>query len=124
MQDLLRNKIIGHVHITDNFGYHDEHLTPGEGTAPIKEFLQRLETEGYKGTIVGEPGGQPEGKIFQAMTGSWGLSNYSMYRLDGQPRSWSDIEGSYFGKTEGPRFVVGDFAPSKDWTLWSEIPLE
>ena len=124
VQDLLKNNIIGHVHITDNFGYHDEHLTPGEGTAPIKEFLQRLETQDYKGTIVAEPGGQPEGKIFQSMTGAWGLSNYSMYRLDGMSRSWSDIEGSYFGKTEGPRFVVGDFAPSKDWTLWSEVPLE
>ena len=124
VQDLLKNNIIGHVHLTDNFGYHDEHLTPGEGTAPIREFLQRLETEGFKGTIVAEPGGQPEGKIFQAMTGAWGLSSYPMYRLDGMSRSWSDIEGSYFGKTEGPRFVVGDFAPSKDWTLWSEIPLE
>jgi len=124
VQDLFKNKIIGHVHLTDNFGYHDEHLTPGEGTAPIKEFLQRLETEGYKGTIVAEPGRQPEGKLFQAMTGAWGLSNYSMYRVDGMGRSWSDIEGSYFGRTEGPRFVVGDFAPSKDWTLWSEVPLE
>ena len=124
VQDLLRNKIIGHVHLTDNFGYHDEHLTPGEGTAPIREFLQRLETEGYTGTIIGEPGGQPEGKIFQAMTGSWGLSNYPMYRLDGLARSWSDIEHSYFGQVEGPRFIVGETAPSKEWSLWSEVPLE
>lgn len=124
VKSLMKDNIIGHVHVTDNFGYHDEHLTPGEGTAPIKEFLQRLETEGYKGSIIGEPGGQPEGQVFKAMTGTWGLSDYGMYRVDGMSRSWSDIEGSYFGRTEGPRFVVGDFAPSKEWTLWSEVPLE
>ncbi len=124
VKDLLKSGIIGHVHLTDNFGYHDEHLTPGEGTAPIKEFLQRLETEGYKGTIIGEPGGQPEGQIFKAMTGSWGLSDYPIYRINMQASAWSDIENSYFGRTTSPSFVVGDFAPSKEWSFWSEVPLE
>ncbi len=124
VKDLVQSGIIGHVHLTDNFGYHDEHLTPGEGTAPVKEFLQRLETEGYKGTIIGEPGGQPEGQLFKAMTGSWGLSNYPIYRVGMEGSSWSDIENSYFGRTASPYFVVGDFAPSKEWSLWSEIPLE
>ena len=124
VQGLLKDKIIGHVHITDNFGYHDEHLTPGEGTAPIKEFLQRLETEGYKGTIVAEPGGQSEGQLFRTLTGAWGLSDYPMYRVDRTGLSWTDVQGSYFGRTESPRFVVGDYAPSKEWTLWSEVPLE
>lgn len=124
VQGLLKDKIIGHVHITDNFGYHDEHLTPGEGTAPVREFLQKLEEKGYKGTIVAEPGGQPEGQLFRSLTGLWGQSNYGMYRVDGMQRSWSDIENSYFGYSGAPRFVVGDFAPSKDWSLWSEIPLE
>ena len=124
VQDLFKNNIIGHVHITDNFGYHDEHITPGEGTAPIKEFLQRLETEGYKGTIVAEPGGQSEGQLFRTLTGAWGLSDYPMYRVDRTGLSWTDVQGSYFGRTESPRFVVGDYAPSKEWTLWSEVPLE
>lgn len=124
VKDLVKSGIIGHVHITDNFGYHDEHLTPGEGTAPVKEFLQRLEIEGYKGTIIGEPGGQPEGQLFKAMTGSWGLSNYPIYRIGMEGSAWSDIENSYFGRTRSPTFVVGDFAPSKDWSFWTETPLE
>jgi len=124
VEDLTKNKILGHVHITDNFGYHDEHLTPGEGTAPIKELLRKLEEKGYKGNIIAEPGGQPEGQLFKSLTGAWKLSNYPIYRVDSEQRSWTDIENSYFGRTGSPSFVVGDYAPSKDWTLWSETPLE
>ncbi|MBI2499147.1 hypothetical protein HYV88_02800 [Candidatus Woesearchaeota archaeon] len=124
VDDLTKSKILGHVHITDNFGYHDEHLTPGEGTAPIKELLRKLEAKGYKGNIIAEPGGQPEGQLFKSLTGAWKLSNYPIYRVDSEQRSWTDIENSYFGRTGSPTFVVGDYAPSKDWTLWSETPLE
>ena len=124
VDDLTKSKILGHVHITDNFGYHDEHLTPGEGTAPIKELLRKLEAKGYKGNIIAEPGGQPEGQLFKSLTGAWKLSNYPIYRIDSEQRSWTDIENSYFGRTGSPTFVVGDYAPSKDWTLWSETPLE
>ncbi|MEK6934538.1 MAG: TIM barrel protein [Nanoarchaeota archaeon] len=124
VEDLTKNKILGHVHITDNFGYHDEHLTPGEGTAPVKELLRKLEKKGYKGIIVAEPGGQPEGQLFRSLTGAFKVSNFPIYRVDSTQRSWTDVEGSYFGKTSGPTFVVGDYAPSKDWTLWSETPLE
>lgn len=124
VEDLTKSKILGHVHITDNFGYHDEHLTPGEGTAPIKELLRKLEAKGYKGNIIAEPGGQPEGQLFKSLTGAWKLSNYPIYRVDSEQRSWTEIENSYFGRTGSPTFVVGDYAPSKDWTLWSETPLE
>jgi len=122
--DLQKEKIIGHVHLSDNFGYYDEHVTPGEGTAPIKEFVEKLQKDKFKGAMIVEPGGQPEGQIFSALKGAWRALSSPAYRLDTAGMAWTDVDQSYFGRTGSPTYVVGDYAPSKDWTLWSETPLE
>jgi hypothetical protein len=31
------------------------------------------------------------------------------------PYGWNNFYRSYFGRTEGPRFVVGDYSPSEDF---------
>jgi len=36
---------IGYVHIHDNHGHEDEHLSLGRGTIPLKETLETLEAE-------------------------------------------------------------------------------
>ncbi len=38
--------MIKHVHLTDNFGYSDSHLTPGMGNVPTKEILKEMEKAG------------------------------------------------------------------------------
>jgi hypothetical protein len=124
VKDLAKEGIIGHVHISDNFGYYDEHLTPGEGDVPLKDFVKELKEQGYEGDFIVEPGGQPEGQTFKALTGAWTNFTSPMYRIDTHSRSWTDIEGTYFGRTGSPSYVVGDYSPSKDWTLWSETQLE
>lgn len=125
IKKLTKDGIIGHVHLTDNFGYYDEHLSPGEGNAPIQKFVERLKETKYKGRIIAEPGGQREGQHYRVLTESWKLLGSPMYRIDSMSRSWTDIESSYFGRApQSPYFIVGDYAPSKDWTLWSETPLE
>ena len=35
--------LVRHVHITDNFGFHDSHLPPGMGNVPIREIMEKLE---------------------------------------------------------------------------------
>jgi len=118
---LTKDGIIGHVHITDNFGYYDEHVTPGEGSAPIKEFVKELKKSGYKGKMIIEPAHQD----YQAMTGAWRTLNSPIYRIDGSTQSWTDISGSYFGRTSSPGYLVGEYAPDpKEWTFWSETKLE
>ncbi len=124
VKDLIKEGIIGHVHLHDNFGYHDEHLRPGEGEAPIKEFLKELEKEGFKGKIIAEPGGQKQGQYHTVWTSAIGLSASPIYKIGSASRTWTDIQGSYFGRTGSPGYVVGEYAPSRDWTLWSEVPLE
>lgn len=124
VKELVKSGIIGHVHMHDNFGYHDEHLRSGEGNAPIKEFIEELEKEGFKGKIISEPGGQKQGQYHTAWTSAIGLSKSPIYKIGSSARSWTDIQGSYFGRTGSPSYVVGEYAPSRDWTLWTEVPLE
>ncbi len=50
-------KHVKHVHLTDNFGYSDSHLPPGMGNVPIKEIMERLDKENFKGTKIVEAGG-------------------------------------------------------------------
>lgn len=120
VKDLNDRGIIGHVHVSDNFGYADEHVTPGQGKAPIKEFIAALSEAGIKDVIV-EPGHQD----YKAMLGGW--REFGSHIYGGPPPargSWSDIEHSYFGQVQRPYFVFGDYAPSQDFTLWSQVPLE
>ncbi len=125
VSQLTKEGIIGHVHISDNFGYYDEHLAPGEGSVPIKEFAEELEKQGYKGPMIVEAGAQAEGTEYETLTGAFKTLNSPIYRVDGLSQTWSDIQTSYFARTSGtPGYLVGDYVPSKDWTLWSETPLE
>ncbi|MDO8628632.1 MAG: TIM barrel protein, partial [Nanoarchaeota archaeon] len=117
--------LLGNIHLSDNFGYHDEHLRVGEGNAPITELLKGLEKEGYKGHYIAEPGGQKQGQFHTAWTHALGLADSPIYRTDRTSRSWTDISGSYFGNTPGPNYLVGEgVVPSKEFTLWSQVPLE
>lgn len=34
--------VVKHIHVTDNFGFSDSHLAPGQGTVPIREQLEKL----------------------------------------------------------------------------------
>jgi len=124
VRGLVKDKIIGHVHLSDNFGYQDEHIEMGEGNAPLQEFFKILKEEGFEGTIVAEPGGQREGQLHRAWTSALELGGSPIYRIDATSKDWTDIGGSYFGRTQSPNFMVGDYIPSKDWTLWSEVPFE
>ena len=126
---LNEEKIIGHVHISDNFGYYDEHLTPEEGTAPITEFVNRMKKAGFKDPMIVEWGAQStEHEPYGAMLGSWAkLASSPLYRIDGLQQSWTDIEQvGYFGRASSPNFIIGNYGPSKDWNAWgwSEASIE
>ncbi|MBU2633950.1 MAG: hypothetical protein KJ674_01775 [Nanoarchaeota archaeon] len=49
-------KFVKHTHLTDNFGFSDSHLPPGMGNVPIKDMLQELEKQGFKGKGIVEAG--------------------------------------------------------------------
>ncbi len=130
-KDLADNKILGHVHLSDNYGYHDEHLTIGDGNAPVKEFLDIVKKAGIDEFIV-------EGGSFNPLTAlprAWnflGSPIYSVFKPGLVEQTWSDgivggFHQSYFGRTEAPRYIIGDFAPSEDYKgapFYGGTPLE
>jgi len=122
VKDLLKSNVIGRAHISDNFGYYDEHVTPGQGIVPIKEFIAELKKAKVEDVIV-----EPAHQDIKALLGAWehfGSSIYSALMPWGGKDRWSDIQHSYFGRTAGPNYIVGESRPSEDWVLWSGMPLE
>jgi len=115
VDELNKEKVIGHVHVTDNFGYYDDHLKPGMGKAPIKEIVENLKSHGVRDIIV-EQGAEK----FETMLGGWKEFGSPIYGVG----RWSEVEHGYFGKTKSPYFLFGDNAPSQEWMLYSQAPLE
>lgn len=44
------------LHLSDNRGIHDDHLGLGQGTVPLQELMQIIESHNYTGSIVVETG--------------------------------------------------------------------
>jgi flagellar biosynthesis/type III secretory pathway chaperone len=49
---------VKHVHITDNFGFEDSHLPTGMGNVPTDKLIKEMKSQGFKGKIISEAGGQ------------------------------------------------------------------
>lgn len=117
--ELQKKEIIGHVHLSDNFGYYDEELAVGEGKAPVKEFVQQMRESGYKGKMVVE---SPEDL---ALYPAWRTLSSPVYRVNGQATTWTEIQGSYFGRTQKPNYTFGEGVQiNDDWAMWSGQALE
>ncbi len=131
-EDLAKNKIIGNVHLTDNYGYQDDHLAPGQGTTPVKEMVKILKKHGYDKALTVEPGADASTDLsdFHGLMKTWRLFGSPVYGAHGPARSdmpkgnWADVQYSYFGQTKAPYYIFGPYSPSEDWTLFSQVPLE
>ena len=132
VEELAKNDMIGNVHLADNYGYQDDHLAPGQGTAPVKEIAAVLKKYGYKDAFTVEPGADATTDLgdFHGLMKTWKLFGSPVYGAHGPARtdvpkaSWSDIQYSYFGQSKAPYYVFGAYAPSQDWTLWTQVGLE
>src|SRR5689334_3007333 len=119
---MVDKKILGHIHLTDNWGYDDEHLTPGQGNAPTKEAFKMLEKAGFKDFIT-EVGSFNANTILPDTLAELGSPNYMSGR--GMPgMSFGRTRHGHFGMNAPPNYIVGGYAPSNDFRLWSEVPLE
>jgi hypothetical protein len=132
-EDLAKNKMIGNIHLVDNLGQWDDHLAPGQGNAPIKEVLGILQKHGYDKAITTEPGAAASTDLsdFHGLMKTWRHLGSPIYGVgfgggsrSGGPGTWGSVQYSYFGQTEPPQYTFGAYAPSNDWTLWSQVPME
>lgn len=121
LKKMDEEKILGHIHLSDNFGFDDEHLTPGKGNAPIKEMMKFLSEKGYDDFIAEASGFNP-GTILPETWSYFGSPVYSVGTS--QATRFSGIHKQHFGYDAPPMYIVGGYAPSNEWKLWSEVPLE
>ncbi len=93
-----------HVHITDNFGFHDTHLPPGMGNVPIREIMEELEKKwsemrdqqklGQEPRAIVEAGGFV-GEIGQNPTlATLEYFGSPLYKISNSPYFWGPEERS------------------------------
>jgi len=118
-EKLAKEGLLGHIHLSDNFGYDDEHLTPGEGNVPLKAFVKRMEEAGIKDLIV-EPGSFNGQRTLSETLSNLGSPVYSF----GRTPTMRSFHEQHFGYHNPSVYIVGAYAPSNEWHLWSEVPFE
>jgi sugar phosphate isomerase/epimerase len=118
VQKMVDKKILGHIHLTDNWGYDDEHLTPGQGNTPTKDVVRMLEKAGFKDFIT-EVGSFNANTILADTLAELGSPVYALGRV-----SFGKVRHGHFGYAAPPNYIVGAYAPSNEFRLWSEVPLE
>jgi len=129
-EKLAEEGIIGKVHITDSFGYEDDHLAPGEGITPVKKVMDAIKKK-LKGKvpIISEGYGQRKGQEWRQITEAWRtfnphLYNQAYFQRTGAPEMWDRLQYFTLSRTYSPSFLAGGAAPSEDFRTWSDLPLE
>jgi len=127
-------KYIGHIHISDNFGYQDVHLPPGMGNTPIKEFLEHMEKTGKLGkvkSILESAGAAIHLGIPPSHTEALTYLNVPLYPGISTPaQTWGTIGSNYFfggaGEAGGYTSGYGKFLPEGHFgeygTGFSQLP--
>jgi len=90
------------------------------------ETAKIFKEKGFSGFVVSEGHEEEkfgEGRIRMKTWQHAGAAVGSGY-FSGPPLRWGQVQQNYFGKTYSPMFMFGGYAPSNEFKLWSEVPLE
>jgi len=127
---MIDEEVIGSVQVVDSASAAHGHLPAGQGIFGdvIKQTVRKLKKSGWTGMMVSEGHEEEkfgEGRIlyktWEHLAGYPGRPSYAP-NLPG--RSWSQMQHSYMGRTYSPLYMFGSYAPSNEFKLWSEVPLE
>ena len=118
-EELVEDDYVGHIHLTDNFGFDDEHLTPGEGNIPMQDFLKKMEEHDMDDLIV-EPGSF---NIQTSYHDTLSKTKSPIYGTQRRMRANKTRQG-HFGYDSPGLFMAGVYTPSNEFQLWSDVPLE
>jgi hypothetical protein len=131
IESLAKDGMVGNVHLADNYGYHDDHLAPGQGNSPVKDIVSMIRKYGYDKAYTVEPGADATTDLsdFHGLMKTWKYFGSPVYGMGfgggpRNPQTWGDVHYSFFGQNKPPYYIFGAYAPSNDWTLWSAVPLE
>lgn len=117
-EQLVKDGYVAHIHLTDNFGFDDEHITPGQGNVPMKEFLKMLEKHNIKDITV-EQGSYNPLASWETME----LTNSPIYGL-GRRQRFKQVWQTHYGQHAPGFFIAGAYVPSNDWKPWTDLGLE
>ncbi len=124
IETMHKQGILGHFHLTDNWGFNDEHLTPGQGNTPVRSIVKKLEKLGYKDFIV-EQSGTNDGTILGESWSYLGVQGFKANPAGGRwGPSFSQNHWRHAGLYAPANYVHSGYVPSNEWTLWSGTPLE
>ncbi|MEM4397895.1 MAG: hypothetical protein QW757_04715 [Candidatus Woesearchaeota archaeon] len=135
---LIEDGIVGHLHVSDNFGFNDEHLTAGDGNVPLKEFVKAAKEAGLAEFIVESGSFNPmtslpdtwmhfDSPVYNLHVPGFKIDPWTEPSIGKTPYGWNNFYRSYFGRTEGPRYLVGETAPSEDFKgapFYTGMPIE
>lgn len=127
--DMVQKGVVGGVQVVDSFTGEHAHLPVGQGIFDTAEMIRAMKDAGFKGDLISEGHEEEQfgkGRILTETWNAFGSPINSSYTPGGRGglNTWGGIQSSYFGHTLPTPYVVGGYAPSNDWTLWSETPLE
>ena len=117
-EKLMKEGYVGHIHLSDNFGYDDEHLSPGEGNIPMRQFIKLAEKYKLNDVIV-ENGSYND---ITAIPDTLNLVGSPIYGLN--RKRFDRVRNNHHGQNVPATFITGGYAPSNDWRFWSDVPLE
>ncbi|VVB80818.1 Uncharacterised protein [uncultured archaeon] len=126
VETLAKSGVVGGIQLVDSMSGAHGHLPPGQGIFPVKETAQIFKDNKFSGYLVSE--GHEEEKFGEGRIRmkTWQMAGAPVGAgyFGGPPLRWGQVEHAYFGKTYSPMFMFGGYAPSNEFKLWSEIPLE
>jgi hypothetical protein len=123
-----KEQVIGGIQAVDSAGAAHGHLPPGQGILPVKDAVEILKQKGgFTGYLTSE--GHEEEKFGEGriLLKTWQHFNAPIttgYGPGVPVQRWGNIQHAYFGRTYSPMFMFGSYAPSNEFKLWSEVPLE
>lgn len=139
---LIDAKVIGNVHLADNFGHEDDHLTLGQGTVPIDEYMRMFDRARADGDMIGKFSveGFDESGERNGVLEAWKQSGVQVFRSQEATDKWvnmdddigsgygfGSVSDSYLRAGNKPYFIFGGYAPAQDpndWAPWDEMGLE
>jgi hypothetical protein len=130
--ELAKEGYIGHAHMSDNFGFGDEHLSVGQGNAPIREFVDAMRKTGKVDDFIVELGSyNAETALKDAWSHlgvSFGKGRYFAGSKFGAPNYFNQAQFSY-SRSRKPSYVYGKYVPEiksekwQGWAPWSGSPI-
>jgi len=128
LAELTKKKgLVGGIQLVDSMSAAHGHLPPGQGIFPVIETAEIFKKEGYKGFLVSEGHEEEKFGTGRIRTKTWQRAGAPIgggYYASAAPLQWQQVQNGYFGKTYSPLFMFGSYAPSNEFKLWSEVPLE